>query len=246
MSAKLLIVGFDAAEATLIERWADEGILPNTQRIRERSIGFALDSKMDVLPGAIWPEITSGISAEKGGIYYQPSQLHTGETRLRPIDDRDFDCSQTYWNAASCNGAKVCIIDQTHAPLDRTLNGVHIVDWGLHDRHFGFDTHPSSLQGEVKAKFGAYPIANCDHYAKNESARIRLLRELLDGSETKRKLLLHFLQGADWDLFSCTRAYFPAVLAAPLALPERLRCLGVLLEKKLERTVRFGKEKINQ
>ncbi len=41
------------------------------------------------------------------------------------------------------------------------------------------------------------------------------------------------------------RAYLPAALAAPLALPERLRCLSVLLEKKLERTIRFRKEKIH-
>src|SRR6185503_6702161 len=56
MSARVLVIGFDACEASLVRRWAAEGKLPNFAALVRASRTFQLDNPMETLPGAIWPE----------------------------------------------------------------------------------------------------------------------------------------------------------------------------------------------
>ena len=62
MPARILAIGLDAAEATLIERWAEEGWLPAVARLGADGTSWDLANSLETLPGAIWPEITSGRS----------------------------------------------------------------------------------------------------------------------------------------------------------------------------------------
>ncbi len=62
MSTRVLVIGLDAAEATLIERWASEGHLPTFARLTKEGTVYRLKNSMETLPGAIWPELTTGRS----------------------------------------------------------------------------------------------------------------------------------------------------------------------------------------
>jgi predicted AlkP superfamily phosphohydrolase/phosphomutase len=88
MSARVLVIGFDACEASLVRRWAAEGKLPNFAALVRASRTFQLDNPMETLPGAIWPEIHTGCSSGKMGHFYIPNQLHTGEAVLRKRSSR--------------------------------------------------------------------------------------------------------------------------------------------------------------
>lgn len=62
MSAQVLVIGLDAAEATLVERWAAEGILPTFARLIREGAVSSLHNSLETLPGAIWPELMTGRS----------------------------------------------------------------------------------------------------------------------------------------------------------------------------------------
>jgi predicted AlkP superfamily phosphohydrolase/phosphomutase len=79
MSARVLVIGLDAAEATLIEQWASEGLLPTFAQLIARSKRFVLGNSLETLPGAIWPELSTGISCGRIPHYFHPRQLHSGE-----------------------------------------------------------------------------------------------------------------------------------------------------------------------
>src|SRR5215210_3287459 len=162
MPARVIVIGLDAAEATLVERLKAEGRLPTFARLAAEGSVARLGNSLESLPGGIWPELTTGRSCGKLGQYYHPRQLHTGEARLRKIEADEVNASEYYWSIASRQGRRVAVVDQPQAVLSPDLNGVHVLEWGLHDRNFGIEAHPPGLLEELRARYGDHPVDSCD------------------------------------------------------------------------------------
>ena len=77
MSTGILVIGLDAAEATLIEAWAAEGSLPTFAGLIAGGAVYRLENPMETLPGAIWPELVSGRSSGQVPLYYHPRQVRS-------------------------------------------------------------------------------------------------------------------------------------------------------------------------
>jgi predicted AlkP superfamily phosphohydrolase/phosphomutase len=91
------------------------------------------------------------------------------------------------------------------------------VEWGCHDRHFGFHTWPSHLADEIEAEFALHPIFGIHSRAVREfaaddyihrSGPLRtadeerdFFRGLLSGTQAKRRLTASLLAKGGWDLF---------------------------------------------
>lgn len=204
MPAKLLVVGLDAAEAPLIERWAAEGALPCFAELTQRGTVFRLANSLETLPGAIWPEICSGISCGRRGQFYHPGQLHTGESRIRPLAPEDVDPREYFWAQASEAGRRVAIVDIPQTVTTPGLNGVQVQEWGLHDRNFRIESNPPELLAELNGRYGKHPVQRraCDTLAESQG-HAKLHDDLLDGTQRKTELLLDVLGRESWDLFTC-------------------------------------------
>ncbi len=204
MPARVVVIGLDAAEATLLEQWADEGFLPTLAHLRKHGATSRLDNSLETLPGAIWPELTTGRSAGKLALFYHPAQLHTGEARTRPVTADDYDASTFYWNVASRAGRRVAVIDQPHAVGFGGLNGIQIIEWGLHDRHFNVATQPPELLKEVRARYGDHPINSCDHFhGGTMGGYLGLLDAAIEGARRKTALIVDVMAREAWDLLAC-------------------------------------------
>lgn len=204
MPAAILVIGLDAAESTLIEKWAEEGHLPNLARLAREGTRLRLDNPMETLPGAIWPEICTGISSGKEGLFYHPFQIHTGEAGWRPVEHDEIDATSNYWSVASRFGRRVCVVDQVQSTLNTELNGIQVLEWGLHDRTFSERTHPPELLDEIHDRYGLHPVRRCDGYSDDRKGRDSLLCDLIRGSEVKRALALDLMARENWDLYACT------------------------------------------
>jgi hypothetical protein len=88
MSAKVLVLGLDAADITLIERWAAAGDLPTFAELSRRSAMFGLGNPLDTLPEAVWDELHTGRDAGKIGRYYALSQVTPAKPRPGPTMPR--------------------------------------------------------------------------------------------------------------------------------------------------------------
>lgn len=204
MSANVLVVGFDACEVTLVERWADAGRLPNFARLRARSRAFDLDSPMNSLPGAIWPEISTGRAAAREGHFYVPNQLRTGEARLRPTRPDEMDPEHYFWTVASRAGRRVAAIDPVQAVRVPDLDGVQLIEWGLHDRTFDVQADPPEFLDAVRARHGDHPVQSCDVHGETPDGYRTLLQGLLTGVAAKGEFASALLAREHWDLFHCT------------------------------------------
>jgi predicted AlkP superfamily phosphohydrolase/phosphomutase len=203
MPARLLVIGLDAAESTLIERWVSEGDLPTFAMLKAKGGVSRLANSLETLPGAIWPELTTGRSCGKVPLYYHPCQLHTGESRIRPILAEEVNPYDYYWTLASSAGYRVAVIDQPQTVKAAQFNGVQLFEWGLHDRNFEIASDPPELLKELRAVHGDHPITSCDLHGESLAGYERLLRNLLNGVQRKTSLLLDILHREKWDLFTC-------------------------------------------
>jgi predicted AlkP superfamily phosphohydrolase/phosphomutase len=204
MSARVLVIGLDAAEATLLERWAAEGDLPAFARLAERGGLARLGNPLETLPGAIWPELETGVSGGRTALFYHPRQLHSGETIPRKVEADEVDPSLYYWSRASAAGKRVAAVDQPQTVLQPGLDGLMLTEWGLHDRNFSITSEPPELLEEVRARWGDHPVISCDDHGGTREGFDRLLDSLLTGAERKTEMLLELLEREDWDLFAGT------------------------------------------
>ena len=203
MPARVLVIGLDAAESTLLERWSAEGWLPSISALRAGSAAWRLNTPLETLPGAVWPEIETGRSCGMMAQYFHPDQIRTGEGRLRPVRPDEIDTARYYWSIASRAGRRVAVIDPSHAVPSASLNGVELLQWGVHDRVYELAARLPGQYSRLLARHGHYPVASCDTYRPDRRGAERLLVDLARGIERKRALLLDVLRGESWDLFSC-------------------------------------------
>jgi predicted AlkP superfamily phosphohydrolase/phosphomutase len=204
LTASVLVIGLDAAEATLIERWAGTHYLPTFFQLVTAGASVWLDNPMETLPGAIWPEICTGRSGGKTALFYHGKQIHSGEAVPGPVSVERMEPLNSYWSVASEAGCRVCVVDQVQAPLIHNLNGLQVVDWGSHDVTFETSSHPENLLDELTRKYGRHAVQSCDHYAHSHSGKAALLSDLLDGMRRKRMLMEDLMGREHWDLFTCT------------------------------------------
>lgn len=202
MSARVIVIGLDAAEATLIHRWASEGHLKTFARVQSGGRFWRLNNSLETLPGAIWPEITSGRSCGKVPLYYHPRQLRSGEARVRPVLAEEVNPKDYYWTVASRAGRRVAVIDQPQTALAPKLNGVQFLEWGLHDRNFCVASEPPGLLEELRGRYGDHPVSRCDLHGRTRKGYEQLLENLLEGAARKTALLCDVLGREHWDLFT--------------------------------------------
>src|SRR5262245_61012275 len=129
MAARLLVIGLDAAEPTFIEAWAGQGILPNVQALQRRARRVVLDNSLRTLPGAIWPELETGISCGRIPHYYHPGQLHTSEAERRAIAPEEVDPEGYYWMRAARAGLKVASLDMPQTVVVADMGGIQLTEW---------------------------------------------------------------------------------------------------------------------
>jgi predicted AlkP superfamily phosphohydrolase/phosphomutase len=203
MSAGVLVLGLDAAEPTLLERWSEDGSLPGLAAVRRNSTQVRLGGPLETLPGGIWPELQTGRSVGKVGQYYHPRQLHTGEALVRPLSADEINGESYYWAVAARAGRRVCVIDQPLSVLVPGLDGAtQLVEWGTHDHLFGTASAPSDLLDELRQHYGDHPVHGCDAYGATIADRGRLLADLERGVAAKTELLSSLLARRQWDLFT--------------------------------------------
>jgi len=96
------MIALDAAEPTLIERWMDEGSLPNLARLRDRGSYGRLESSADWMAGSIWPTFHTGTTPGDHGLYHFV-QWHKDRMDLfRPSPD--WLPQREFWRDAATEG----------------------------------------------------------------------------------------------------------------------------------------------
>lgn len=197
---RVLVIGWDAADAELIEQWCSEGLLPNLSRMRSRGTGFRMETTAEMVHVSAWPSIFTGTSPDKHGLYHAYVMRPGEQNPARPRPD--LSPFPFLWKVLSDQGKRCVVMDAFLTCPLQGFNGSQIVDWGSWSRFWEPTMTPASLEGEIKKKFGPYPAE--DH------SRVGMVpppdpegfyRRLLAAVAKKTEVVKWLMDKEEWDFF---------------------------------------------
>ncbi len=120
--SKIVVLGIDALDAVLLERWKDD--LPNFRKIMDEGYSAPLESTMppDSIPA--WVTIYTGMQPWQHGVVDSMDYLDIkGGTRAL---DTGILIGKTFWDVASEAGKRVCVINPLLAYPVWPVNGIMV------------------------------------------------------------------------------------------------------------------------
>jgi len=197
--ARQLLIGLDAMEWNLVERWAAEGKLPTFQRLLNEGLHGELKTTSEQLPDTVWASICTGTNPGKIEKYfyaqYDPS---TGNLKNTPDDAIH---GVPFWEYLSESGKRVSIVDVPKFPLSRRINGLHLTNWGAHATKTARASFPESLLTDIDGLFGHHPVGDCDAVDEKPEALHDLRRRTLAGVRLHGELFRWLMEKERWDIF---------------------------------------------
>jgi len=231
---RMLVIGLDAADRELIERWCDAGLLPNISRMRARGTWGSLHTTADTVHVSAWPGIFSGTTPDKHGLYHAYVMRQGEQAPVRP---RPEECPVPFlWRLLDEQGIRSIVMDAFLTCPLRDFSGIQIVDWGSWTWFSGQEILPESIKQTIRRQFGAYPAENHSKVGMTPPTDpLGFRRRLLKGVQKKSEVAQWLMDSQDWEFFllvfgECHAAghYFwhymdPDYVAYPQQADEELR-----------------------
>jgi predicted AlkP superfamily phosphohydrolase/phosphomutase len=196
----VLVLGIDAANPELLERWAREGTLPTLQKLFGRAAVASTRGIEGFFIGSTWPSFSTGVNPARHGVHYL-AQLRSGSYDYERIAERP-EAAEPFWATAGRAGRRVAVLDVPLSRLAPELNGVQTVEWGGHDSLYGFRAHPAGLRRQIESEFGLHPQpGSCDGVRRTARDYEVFVDRLVRGATLKGRLTRTLLARGGWDLF---------------------------------------------
>lgn len=204
----LLVIGLDAADKDLIDRWVSEGALPVFERLSKSAIRGEIENPRGLEAGSCWPTFGFGLGpAETGqfdGAREFDSQSYLAKSYRPETSRRD-----PIWSTLSKAGKLCGVVDFPYSyPLD-DVSGMKVIDRGSHvpaggGNDIAFRTYPEELAGEIIERFGPDPadLHMSDYFPLETVEDVSRFRDIyLQRIENKTDLILHYWRQRPWDFF---------------------------------------------
>lgn len=195
---RLLMIGLDAAEFSLINQWTRDGSLPNLKRLRDRGAFARLDSTADWLVGSPWPTFYTGTLPSDHGLYHYLLWKPDTMTTTRPMPD--WLPLDPFWRHLDKQGKRVIAVDIPLCYAPQTYDGVEISGWATHELLVPPDYYPASIKDWVIQHYGA-PLRDEEEYRLMTAQELLTIRDQLVSMSAKvAEMSCGLMQREAWDL----------------------------------------------
>ena len=116
---KVLIIGLDGAEPSLVEKWQDR--LPTLTRLRSQGVWGRLNSTIPAVTGPAWLSFASGLNPGKHGYYYW-SRRKPGTYDFVPLSSSAVR-GRSLWELLSRAGHRVGVVNVPATYPPPAVNG---------------------------------------------------------------------------------------------------------------------------
>jgi predicted dehydrogenase/predicted AlkP superfamily phosphohydrolase/phosphomutase len=197
---RLLFIGLDAGDTDLIERWCQEGHLPNISQMRSRGTWARMQTTAEIVHVSAWPSIFTGAAPDEHGLYHayviQPGQ----QSPVRPRPDQS--PIPFLWKILSDQGKRCVIMDAFMTCPLQNFNGTQIVEWGTWSWFSEPSIIPESVKTAIQKRFGPYPAEDHSKVGMTPPPDPQGFHQRLLAAVTKKAQVVKWLmEKEDWDLF---------------------------------------------
>jgi predicted AlkP superfamily phosphohydrolase/phosphomutase len=193
------MIGVDAGEPRLIERWTSDGSLPRLARLMEDGAYGRLASPADWLVGSPWPTFFTGVTPADHGFYHYLQWNPARMAAVPPVPD-DLPV-EPFWRPLAARGPRAVVFDVPFSQKPEPFNGLELCGWGTHD-HLGPPcSFPTSIAADVVERFGRSPLSREVHRAAPIGRLLKVRDELIRTTEWMTDVALDLERREAWELF---------------------------------------------
>jgi predicted AlkP superfamily phosphohydrolase/phosphomutase len=211
MPAPVIAIGLDALAPELLERWIQQGALPNLARLLEEGTYARQDNFSLYRTENSWLTLLHGCSPESshewGHQFYE-----AGEYETREAAAYDFRRYKPFYALGSRR--RVAVFDIPLVGLVDGVDGVQLLGWGTEVNQILRQSQPAGLMAEMIARHGRHPlydtITNADDGTETLSYRIpcvydvplmeRICDQLVASSRQRTAIIRDLMARERWDL----------------------------------------------
>ena len=198
MPERVLVVGLDAVEPTLVDRLLADGRLPAIASLIERGRRVDVSSFADLSGTVTWPSFVSGAEPAEHGIYNEWQWDPARMTVARP----DLSVVRPFWKDLAARGLTVGALDVPFTPLVGIDDGFEIAEWGAHDRMTGrLESAPASV-AEIVGRHDRHPYgahAPRSEHPSDAEAVAAIANTAMDGIRKRGALAAELLAAHEPD-----------------------------------------------
>jgi predicted AlkP superfamily phosphohydrolase/phosphomutase len=197
---KTLMIGWDAADAELVEQWCVEGLLPNVARLKSAGTWARMETTASTVHVSAWPSIFTGTTPDKHGLYHAYVTCPGQQGPVRPRPDRS--PFPFFWKLLSDQGKRCIVMDAFLTCPLQDFKGSQIVDWGTWSHFWQTTITPDTLKRDLGKRFGRYPAEDHSRVGMAPLSDLEgFHRRLLAGVAKKSEVVKWLMEREDWDLF---------------------------------------------
>ncbi len=198
-SRRLLVIGVDAADPALVERWVREGDLPALGLLGRAAARVDLRHRGDIPSAAIWPTLATGAHPGRHGLHHT-IRLVPGTWTMRGIEPEESPEPPVWWRLDRA-GVRSIVVDVPLCPSRTDMGGIQVVDWGSYEHPRPAHSIPADVLPGLVRQAGAYPREEdpSREVPVSASALTRVRDVLVRGAAAKGAALRYLMEREPWD-----------------------------------------------
>lgn len=196
-----MLLGLDALDHRWLDRWLQQGRLPNLAAFAARSTRLAIHSDGELLHGSVWPTFASGTGPGHHGIYWWTQWLAEDACYVRNSHGAlHYD---PFWRFASDVGRRSIVVDVPHVPVLPLPHTWTALGWGLHDE-VQPASYPARFLRAIQRRYGDHPLRVDTLHSMDPAVKRRMAAALIRGVEMRAQLVRDVAARDDWEFFFTT------------------------------------------
>ncbi len=193
------MIGLDSAEPRLVERWMQDGSLPNLRRLRERGAYTRLESPAGWLTGSPWPTFHTGTDPSEHG--FSEIYLWRADLMAQVGASPEWLPLVPFWRDLSRRGPRIVTLDVPMGYGAKPFHGIEVSGWATHDRLAKPSSHPPEMLSWVRREFGRAPMQRTVTDSQQADDLLGVRDRLVHSTQRCADLAVALLRREPWDLF---------------------------------------------
>ncbi|MCK5360173.1 MAG: alkaline phosphatase family protein, partial [Gammaproteobacteria bacterium] len=200
---KTIFFALDGMTPSLIQKWSEQGHLPNLARLLKNCRLTKLRCPEAFGNDAFWNTLCTGSLPDETGYYFRVKVSSDNyQTEYHgPAEQVKKDC---FWVELSESDVELAIIDLPEVKHGGLINGLEISEWLPHARYATLASCPEELSTDVLERFGNDPFNGSTERStpRSDLETEHDLNLLLELASKKTRAAKHYLKRGGWDFFA--------------------------------------------